>query len=276
MDGVQGPGRTLPPVAVNPSGQATHGGVSMPATAVRPVSPQAAKIRAYFDAAAKQRGMPYIPHGDPAALLGWEIYYHLTPEQAQHAVDTIAQQLAAGKTEFSDEEIDNIGFAARGGRDAPDQYDPAYDVGSSARQAVDAAGKTQSWSGADDPRLLGIIQQAAGTAGATLTPEQARQLAQAGYGYTHATGQAGNADTDSYLDWLAGQATHRKLLEGHQMNPATWDSLGDTGRALYLSAVGRSGRDQTEWQQKLNASRPVGTARPSQGVDYAQNLAGVY
>lgn len=277
MDGVQGSGRTLPPVAVNPSGQATHGGVSMPATATPPPSGRGTWLKNAAAAAAAHQGKPYLGHDDPTAILLWQMAYNLTPEQARIASEQGAtRSVQRNGGALDDYEIDEIGYGVRGGRNVPSQYDPAYDVGAAVRQAVDTASKTQDFTGPDDPRLLGIITQAAGGVGTTLTPEQARQIANWGYSYKHGTGQMSSTETDPYVDQLAGQVTQRKILEGHQMNPATWDSLGDTGRALYLSAVGRSGRDQTEWQQRLNASRPQGTAPRTGTVDYAQNLAGVY
>jgi hypothetical protein len=259
----------------------TVGGAAQPsgptATATPPPSGRGAWLRNASAAAAQRKGLPYLAHDDPTQILLWQVAYNLTPEQARQASEQGAtRSVRQGGTALDDYAVDEIGYGVRGGRNAPDRYDPAYDVGSAVRQAVNTASQTRTFTGPDDPQLLGIIQQAAGTAGTTLTPEQARQLADFGYRYTRGTGQRSGTETDNYYDWLAGQATQRKLLEGHQMNPATWDSMGDYGRALYLSAIGRSGRDQTEWQQKLNASRPQGTAPRTGTTDFAQNLAGVY
>lgn len=272
MDGQQGPGVNLGPINQQPNGSASHAPVATP-----PPSGRGTWLKNAAAAAAAHQGKPYLPHDDPTAILLWQMAYNLTPEQARIASEQGAtRSVQRNGGALDDYEIDQIGYGVRGGRNVQDQYDPAYGVGAAVRQAVNTASQTQNFTGPDDPRLLGIIQQAAGTAGATLDPEQARQLARFGYDYTRGTGQMSGTETDNYYDQLAGQATQRKILEGHQMNPATWDSLGDTGRALYLSAVGRSGRDQTEWQQRLNASRPQGTAPRTGTVDYAQNLAGVY
>lgn len=262
------------PDAATYTGRFNPAPMAPPPTVAPALSGRAAKLRAWADAAAKRRGVEYLPHGDPDTLLLWQMAYNLTPEQALRASTEAATQNVSGRP-VSDEDIDRIGFATRGGEHTATEYDPAYDVGSASRQAV--AGATgQEFTGPNDPRLLGVITRAAGSVGTTLTPEQALEMSRVGYDFKRVTGLQSNGDTDQYWDWLAGQRTQRKLLEGHQMNPATWDSLGDTGRALYLSQIGRSGRDQTEWQQRLNSSRPQGTARPSQGVDFAQNLAGVY
>lgn len=237
-----------------------------------PTSAIAPKLRAAFAEAARRQGKPHLGWNDPTSLFLWQVFYKLTPEQAQQAAQQVAQQNQRGQP-FDDDSLDRIGFGARGGREAQDKYDPAFDVGSSVRQAVTEASKTQSFAGPMDPKLIWIIKNAAKGVGTTLDDYQAHELAKTGVQYH---GALGTTVPDDYYDWQAGQLTQRKYLEGHQMNPATWDGLGDTGRALYLSAIGRSGRDQTDWQQRLNASRPVGSAPRTGSVDYAQNLAGVY
>lgn len=272
MDGQQGPGRNLGPLYQQPNGSASHTPVATP-----PPSGRGTWLKNASAAAAKAKGLPYLGHDDPTQILLWQVAYNLTPEQARQASEQGAtRSVRQGGAPLDDYAVDEIGYGVRGGRNAPNQYDPAYDVGAAVRQAVAAASQTQNFSGPDDPKLLGIIQQAAGTVGTTLDPEQARQLARFGYDYTRGTGLQSSSETDAYYDQLAGNATHRKLLEGYQMNPATWDAMDETGKALYLSAIGRSGRDQGTWQRQLQASRPVGTAPKTGTVDYAQNLAGVY
>ena len=259
----------------SPAGFGGAGGQGVPGTmptSQAPTSAIAPKLRAAFAEAARRKGVPHLGWNDPTSLFLWQVFYKLTPEQAQQAAQQVAQQNQAGQP-FDDDSLDRIGFGSRGGRDAQDKYDPAFDVGSNVRQAVQEASKTQNFTGPLDPKLIWIVKNAAARAGTTLDDFQAAELAKTGTQYH---GALGTTVPDDYYDWQAGQLTQRKYLEGHQMNPATWDGLGDTGRALYLSAIGRTGRDQTDWQQRLNASRPVGSAPRTGNVDHAQNLAGVY
>src|SRR5689334_11989674 len=111
-------------------------------------------------------------------------------------------------------------------------------------------------------------QQVAQRNGLTLTPEQATELGQMGRQWKQALGASMPEDA---LDSYAGQITKRQILAPHQMNPATWDAMGQMGQQLYLSAASAKGYDPNEYQNKINAARPVGTAPRTSRVDYAQN-----
>jgi hypothetical protein len=277
MDGQQGPGRRLPPMTLNPSGQATHGGTQAPATATPPPSGKGTWLKNASAAAAKAQGKEYLGHDDPTQILLWQIAYNLTPEQARQASQQGATKIVGrGGTPLDDYEIDELGFGVRGGREHVDQYDPAWGVGAAVRQAVNTASQTRTFAGPDDAQLLGIIQAAAATAGAKLDPEQARQLAHVGYGYTRGTGQASGTDLDDFYDWTAGQATQRVIPAPHQFNPATWDAMPDYDKQLILSAAGRKGYDQADYVNRINKARPQGQAARYASYDRPQLSESVF
>lgn len=55
-----------------------------------------------------------------------------------------------------------------------------------------------------------------------------------------------------------------------QVNPAVWDSMGDTGRQLSLGFLEKAGWDPNDYQRQINATRPMGQAPRSVQTQYAQ------
>jgi hypothetical protein len=84
-------------------------------------------------------------------------------------------------------------------------------------------------------------------------------------------GGSGDQPKNLWDIWQGGQGgTKTRTPNPWQVNPAVWDSMGETGQQLALSFAEDEGWDANDYQRQINATRPQGRAPRSTSLGFSQ------
>jgi hypothetical protein len=83
-------------------------------------------------------------------------------------------------------------------------------------------------------------------------------------------GGAGQEPRNLWDIWNGGAGPKTRAPNPWQVNPAVWDSMGETGQQLALSFAEDEGWDANDYQRQINATRPQGRAPRASSFGFTQ------